>query len=368
MNSERHSTKHLPWLDGLRGITAIIVVLHHIYFAQYHAVPFGIIACPNGFLAVDLFFVMSGYVLGKAYSERLKSGLMTGWDFLKVRFVRLWPAYCFSIFLAVLAIILTQNFPNPIYRASIEEILKGALLALIFIPNLFPGNLHGWELNNPWWSLFYEVLMNGVLWIIITGKIRVRVSYLVAGSFLLLIVISLHKMSINSGFLISRIQMFTGMTRSSFGILLGYMLFTHQEFLKSIKRFEPPVFFSMALTIGVLLLPFTSWVSYVVQLLAIALIFPTTVLVISEKKENHPALVSVLRWLGNISYPLYLIHLPILNLAIAAIPHELIRWKPWSAVCFILSSLLFSDIVYRCVDLPGRILLKGIIFKGVRGS
>ena len=74
-------------LDGLRGVAAMIVVAFHL-FETYSAGP-GEQILNHGYLAVDFFFVLSGFVIGYAYDDRWKR--MTTWDFFKRRLVRLQP-------------------------------------------------------------------------------------------------------------------------------------------------------------------------------------------------------------------------------------------------------------------------------------
>ena len=73
-------------LDGLRGIAALVVVLLHIpQFIKDDTFP-------EGYLAVDLFFVISGVVIRQAYEHRLESELSV-WRFAWLRIVRLYPLY-----------------------------------------------------------------------------------------------------------------------------------------------------------------------------------------------------------------------------------------------------------------------------------
>ena len=74
-------------LDGLRGVAAMIVVIFHL-FETYSPGPSEQII-NHGYLAVDFFFVLSGFVIGYAYDDRW--GAMSTWDFFKRRLIRLQP-------------------------------------------------------------------------------------------------------------------------------------------------------------------------------------------------------------------------------------------------------------------------------------
>ena len=86
------SKPHYPLLDGLRGVAAIVVVWYHIFesFATSHLDQ----GVNHGYLAVDFFFLLSGFVLGYAYDGRW--GKMSTWSFIRRRLIRLHPMVIFG--------------------------------------------------------------------------------------------------------------------------------------------------------------------------------------------------------------------------------------------------------------------------------
>ena len=82
-------------LDGLRGVAALMVVVFHLSEAFSYDPVFKHLN--HGYLCVDFFFVLSGFVIGYAYEERMRSGVMNRWDFLKTRLIRLQPMVRFGI-------------------------------------------------------------------------------------------------------------------------------------------------------------------------------------------------------------------------------------------------------------------------------
>ncbi len=79
---------HYEILDGLRGVAALMVVWYHICEGYALAAGDAVITFLNhGYLAVDFFFILSGFVLGYAYDDRWAKGFTTG-DFFKRRLIR----------------------------------------------------------------------------------------------------------------------------------------------------------------------------------------------------------------------------------------------------------------------------------------
>ena len=96
-------------LDGLRGVAAMIVVAFHL-FETYSKGPLSQIL-NHGYLAVDFFFVLSGFVIGYAYDDRWDK--MTTWGFFKRRLVRLHPMVIMGTVLGALLFYFSDcpNYP-----------------------------------------------------------------------------------------------------------------------------------------------------------------------------------------------------------------------------------------------------------------
>jgi peptidoglycan/LPS O-acetylase OafA/YrhL len=137
-------------LEGMRGISALLVVLFHLHFA----VP-GLAWTGNGYLAVDLFFALSGYVIGGAYGKSLKNGPEL-WAFMVRRFGRLWPALmasniaAFALLLILAAVGHDANparlLPRPVEVLSVMTFTQGL--------NLFDhgiGTDIGWSAGDEFW-------------------------------------------------------------------------------------------------------------------------------------------------------------------------------------------------------------------------
>ena len=89
---------HYPILDGLRGTAAIMVVIYHLFEAYFPVV--GHHPTPHGYLAVDFFYLLSGFVVGYAYDDRW--GKMSIKEFFKIRLIRLHPLVILGVLIGAI--------------------------------------------------------------------------------------------------------------------------------------------------------------------------------------------------------------------------------------------------------------------------
>ena len=149
MAAQRNDRRVFATLDGLRGVAAVFVAMRHIAF-------FKALNIHGGYMAVDLFFVLSGFVIAHAYERRFERGLTAG-RFLASRYLRLWPVYALG---AVLGLIAAAAHALP-GRDNLTgaEVLRTAPFALAMLPGphikpmLYP-------VNSVAWSLALELLIN----------------------------------------------------------------------------------------------------------------------------------------------------------------------------------------------------------------
>lgn len=138
--------ERLVTLDGLRGIAAIAVMLYHIGNFYHFPSPFA-----RGYLFVDFFFLLSGFVLARSIEPRFARGWTT-WAFMKARVVRLWPVIAIGAVAGALPFGLRFGWHDvPVYLA----------LALALLPLLRPwSTIEIFPLNPPQWSLMFELIAN----------------------------------------------------------------------------------------------------------------------------------------------------------------------------------------------------------------
>ncbi len=198
-------------LDGLRGVAAVAVAFRHI--------PDNMVAAwtPESYLAVDLFFVLSGFVLAHAYAGRLAAG-MSVVDFAVVRLIRLYPMYL-AASLITLALVLVPAWPGHYHPPP--RSLRTVVLALLFLPTIDPGDpqIGLFPLIGPAWSLFFEFAVNLVFATIATRLDTRRLAIVVAAGAAFLVVTVAHFGAIDVGYSQSNIG--GGFARVGFAFFAG---------------------------------------------------------------------------------------------------------------------------------------------------
>jgi peptidoglycan/LPS O-acetylase OafA/YrhL len=143
-------------MDGLRAAGAQLVVMRHL--PEF----FGGFRVPESFLAVDLFYLVSGVVLANAYGERLKAHAMGLGAFTITRLIRLYPLYLLGMVLGV-AVALLNMAHDPHSWWTPLKLAEAIGTGLLMIP-LFPGlGANGTSLNGPTWTLVPEIVAN-IVW------------------------------------------------------------------------------------------------------------------------------------------------------------------------------------------------------------
>jgi len=148
-------------LDGLRGVASVLVVLFHLLETYSGGQATQIIN--HGYLAVDFFFVLSGFVIGYAYDDRWDK--MTTWGFFKRRLVRLQPMVIMGTVLGACFYFFAQGEGfSQIGNVSGWMVLAAFVMGCLMIPCGVGMDIRGWQemnsFNGPNWSLTWEYLAN----------------------------------------------------------------------------------------------------------------------------------------------------------------------------------------------------------------
>ena len=289
-------------LDALRGVAAVLIATFHAEFLIGHLLP-----APNAFLAVDLFFVLSGFVIALSYERRLQSGL-SFFAFTAARVIRLWPVYLLA---AIIGFVRMAFFFH--LHLTPLALIELAFLGLFMLPD-FTGHLGTiFPLDTPSWSLFFEMFINlAYAGLILRRLASTRILLLLAAfSIAALALFSWHSPSFDAGYTAQ--SFLGGFPRVSFSFLVGVLLY------RLYKVQQHPTFRGLTALAATLLLfvatflalatPLTS--SEYAKFLAVIFVFPAIVYLGActalPRSLERPA-----AFLGNISYPLYLIHIQVL--------------------------------------------------------
>lgn len=314
-------------LDGLRGVASVIVVIFHI-FESYSAGPaYQIIN--HGYLAVDFFFVLSGFVIGYAYDDRW--GKMGTWGFFKRRLVRLHPMVVFGTVVGICFYYLGQCGLFPLIgNIPAWKVILAFVMGCLMIPCGPRMDIRGWgefnTFNGPNWSLTWEYLGN-ILYAfifrrlpnIILGILVAAAGFLTLDLCLNLNVFGLLTEARNSqmytpigGWSLTSEQVYIGLTRLFYPFLAGLLL---SRIGKRI-RIQGGFWWCSVILAVVLSIPCVggegSILNGIYNAFCIIVIFPLIVMIGAGSVINGAKGNRICDFLGQISYPLYITHYPLM--------------------------------------------------------
>lgn len=337
--------QHYHLLDGLRGIAALCVVIFH--FMEWIYPDHGINPIGHGFLAVDFFFCLSGFVIAYAYDKRLPQ---MGWkEFTKSRLIRLHPLVVIGTILGLIGL-LFDPFTNHFEHYSVLKITAVVFCSLLVIP--FPAmeeryfNLFG--LNAPAWSLFWEYVANIVYAVVLVRagkKLMFTLTAIAAAGILYTSYSSGNLMGGWSG------ETFTdGGVRVAYSFLAGMLLYRNNWLIKNKLGFVP---LAIVLVL-VFMLPAWSF-DWLTEAAVVLIVFPLIVSLGAGSELSEP-MQKFCKFSGELSYPLYMTHYAGIwifgNYWLAVggnSPH-----LPWIVAGGVITMLAFAWLVMNYVDKPIR--------------
>lgn len=310
------SKKHFLVLDALRGVAAIVVVLFHVlevYSGGDHVKQF----INHGYLAVDFFFMLSGYVMAHAYDDRWDK--MTIRDFFKRRLIRLHPMIIFGMTLGALCFYFGESayFPK-IADTSIWQLLLVLFIGYTLLPLPISMDIRGWNemhpLNGPAWSLFLEYIANILHAFILRrlSKAILSVLVLIAAAALVHYAVTSKTGDLVGGWSLEPEQLRIGFTRLLFPYMAGMLL----RRALPVSGKKNSFLFSSLLLICCLSFPRIGghenlWANGLFDSLTVILIFPAIIYFGAMGEVKSGAAEKLCAFLGNISYPVYITHFPL---------------------------------------------------------
>ena len=364
---------HFALLDGLRGVAALAVLWYHVNegfaFAEAtNGVGDGIIRSFNhGYLAVDFFFILSGFVIAYAYDDRWKQGLTLG-NFIKRRLIRLHPMLIVGAIIGAITFLVQGGVTWSGESVSLTQVLLCLGLTFLFIPSVpggsyeVRGNGELFPLNGPYWSLFFEYIGN-----LLYGLLLRRLSTKVLAVFVALLGITFFWFatcniseygSIGVGWTLNTVNFCGGFLRMLFPFTLGMLLS---------RTFKPrPVrgafWLCSILLVALFAVPYIEamqplCMNGVFEMTCIMLIFPAIVLLAASCTSVGAGTNRIATFLGELSYPLYTVHYPLMYLFYAGlIANEQYNFMsaPWQSLCVMGGSILLAIVLMKCYDAPVR--------------
>ncbi|WP_445191861.1 acyltransferase family protein [Sphingomonas sp. Tas61C01] len=343
--SQRHET--FDTLNGLRGVAAIAVTTMHL--SNY----FGVLRPAIVSIAVDFFFVLSGFVIAFAYERQMLEGL-TAKRFILARVIRLYPLYLLGLILGALAM---WTYQRPPTEANFFATLGFNLAMLPFVA-FDPTNVDLFPLNFPAWSLFFELVANLGYALLMPRLTNIRLGMLVALGLLGLILSGLIAGTLDLGTL--RPGFLGGLSRVTFSFFAGVGLYRLWLVRPTRWSLHPAILFAL-LVLPLLFNPQGEG-GWLYQLAAVCIYMPCMVWLGAGSKVTgkwRSACVA----LGALSYPLYVIHAPVWT-AVRAFNgwqgnNVLHDYAPWSGLSLTVLLCVVSWWLDRAVDYPVRRWLSG---------
>lgn len=337
-------------LDGLRGVAALsIVILHTPHFLGWWNLP-------SSFLSVDLFFVLSGFVLSHAYEHRFQSGLSV-FGFLWIRLIRLYPLYILGTALGIPVALLALKFGGGGLTVpwTPKLFVTSLPLSIMMLPTP-TSNIAGSDAIYPFnpvlWSIFFELFIN-VIYVYFWRYFKdTRVLLLVICiSAALLVGYGIASGDLDSGFGWSNIL--GGFVRVFFSFFCGVFIFrmVNKYKVKTSVSFIAPV------CILIILMVFSLPKNVYFEILSILFLFPAIV-AISSTVEPRKFLKLTFSFIGVASYAVYTIHKPLYQLLLGlmkvVLPFPPEQLAPWIGIAYIPCLLCLCIVVDRTYDAPLR--------------
>lgn len=345
---------HYEVLDGLRGVAALLVVAFHTLEPNDYGNRFKQII-NHGYMAVDFFFLLSGFVVAYAYDDRWRS--MSRWDFYKRRLIRLQPMVIMGSLIGAALFYFQAGTAFPLIAATpLWRMLLVMVLGCTLLPLPYQFDIRGWDemhpLDGPAWSLFFEYVAN-ILYALGLRKLSNRWLGLLCGVFAIFLV---HVLLTGEGDAIGGwatnvAQLHIGFARLLFPFFAGILLMRsgirihvrHSFLLCSILLI---VCFALPRFGG----PDHLWVNGLYEAFCIIVVFPIVVAMGAGQRDVGATSKRLSRFFGEISYPLYITHYPLIYIYTAWIsrsPRTLEQRAGWGILLWCTAVIL----AYACLKL-----------------
>lgn len=358
---------HYDLLDGLRGVAALMVIWYHVFEGFAFASNSAIETLNHGYLAVDFFFILSGFVIGYAYDDRWGKSL-TMKDFFKRRLIRLHPMVIMGAVLGAITFCIQGSVQWDGTHIAISMIMLSLLCTIFFIPAMpgvgyeVRGNGEMFPLNGSCWSLFFEYIGN----ILYALFIR-RLSNKALTVFVVLLGVALAAFAvfnvstygnIGVGWTLDGVNFLGGSLRMLFPFSLGMLMSRNFKPMKVKGAF----WICAIALIALFSVPYLEGLeplcmNGVYEAFCVIVAFPIILWIGASGTTTDKQSTKICKFLGDISYPVYVIHYPLMYLFYAwLIENQLYTLgETWHvALCVFILSIILAYLCLKLYDEPIR--------------
>ncbi|WP_137154887.1 acyltransferase [Rhizobium sp. FKL33] len=326
--------ERFPVLDGIRGVAAIAVMLDHFMSEEIHLFGHTLYPFAQSAVAVDLFFMLSGFVLAHSYGERVRAGMPLK-ALLARRVVRLYPAFVVGTGLGLIALLLLVGTRATSF--SLGQSLESAAVNLLFLPFFSTCSLEDMKIHHmatgplfpadtPTWTLFFEMI--GTVQFIGLARLRTKALCLfTALAFAIFIVYGVHiglspgREAFNPSVGWSETNFLGGFLRIAFGLGAGMLLHhVHRWRPEIVRRLVPDALRRPWIVYGLLLALLANPIGFngVVTAVSLVTMIPILLLAAADPALTNKRTESISRLFGALSYPIFCLHYPIGRLILIA--------------------------------------------------
>ena len=361
------SKPHYDLLDGLRGVAALLVVWYHVFEGYAFAGGGTIDNINHGYLAVDFFFILSGFVIGYAYDDRWSKNL-TMKDFFKRRLIRLHPMVIMGVVLGVITFCIQGRVQWDGTHVATSMIMLSVLCSLFFIPAIpgagyeVRGNGEMFPLNGPSWSLFFEYIGNILYALFIrrlsTKALGVLVILLGAGLTAFATLDISGYGNIGVGWTLDGVNFIGGFMRMLFPFTMGMFL---SRIFKPMKV-RGAFWICSAVLLALFSVPYLEGTEPVsmnglFEMFCVIIVFPILIWLGASGSTTDKNSTKICKFLGDISFPLYIIHYPFMYLFYAWLIEKQLYTlgETWPVVlCVYIGSIIVAYLCLKLYDEPVR--------------
>ncbi|GAA3944204.1 acyltransferase family protein [Chitinophaga oryziterrae] len=351
---------HYEILDGLRGVAAIMVVAFHVFETfsgdRFHQI------INHGYLAVDFFFLLSGFVVAYAYDDRW--GKMTQWDFYKRRLIRLQPMVIMGTLIGAVLFYFQACGMFPLISSTpVWKMLLVMIVGFTLIPLPTSMDIRGWQemhpLDGPAWSLFFEYIAN-ILYALFVRKFSktlLTILVVLSACFLIQYLVMGPNGDVIGGWSIDKTQLHIGFARLLYPFFAGVLLMRVGKLIHIKGAFT----ICSLLLVAIFMVPRIGgsghlWMNGLYESVCIIIFFPLIVSIGAGGSITRKYASKVCKFLGAISYPLYITHYPLIYLHLAWVKNYNVSTSTglWGGVVVLIGSIVIAYASLKLYDEPVR--------------